>query len=71
MTGTAKLLILSQVILSLQLPFAIVPFVMFAADKRKMGALVASRWVTGLAVLIALTVITLNVKLLGDFDAPL
>jgi len=66
-TGTAKLLILSQVILSLQLPFAIVPLVMFTADKGKMGALVAPRWVTGLAV----TVITLNVKLLWDFVAAL
>ncbi len=47
--GTAKLLILSQVVLSLQLPFAIVPLVMFTADKRKMGALVAPRWMTGLA----------------------
>jgi manganese transport protein len=67
--GTAKLLILSQVTLSLQLPFAIVPLVMFTADKGKMGALVAPRWVTGLAVLIAVTVITLNVKLLWDFVA--
>ena len=39
--GTAQLLILSQVILSLQLPFAIVPLVMFTADRRKMGELVA------------------------------
>jgi manganese transport protein len=65
--GTAKLLILSQVILSLQLPFAIVPLVMFTADKRKMGTLVAPRWVTGLAVLTAIVVIALNVKLLVDF----
>ena len=39
-----------QVMLSLQLPFAIVPLVMFTADKRKMGVLVAPRWVTALAV---------------------
>jgi manganese transport protein len=69
--GTAKLLILSQVILSLQLPFAIVPLVMFTADKRKMGALVAPTWVTALAALIAVTVITLNLKLLWDFVAGL
>ena len=67
--GTAKLLILSQVVLSLQLPFAIVPLVMFTADKRKMGALVAPTWVTALAALIAVTVITLNLKLLWDFVA--
>lgn len=65
--GTAQLLILSQVILSLQLPFAIVPLVMFTADKRKMGELTAPRWVTALAVLTALIIIALNVKLLLDF----
>jgi manganese transport protein len=67
--GTAKLLILSQVILSLQLPFAVVPLVMFTADRRKMGALVAPRWMTLLAAAIAVTVIALNVKLLWDFAA--
>jgi manganese transport protein len=64
--GTAQLLILSQVILSLQLPFAIVPLVMFTADRRKMGELVAPRWVTILAALTALVIITLNIKLLYD-----
>ena len=44
--GTAKLLILSQVVLGLALPFAIVPLVMFTADRSKMGALAAPRWVT-------------------------
>lgn len=65
--GTAQLLILSQVILSLQLPFAIVPLVMFTADRRKMGELVAPRWVTALAALTALIIIALNIKLLVDF----
>ncbi|MBI4273787.1 MAG: Nramp family divalent metal transporter [Rhizobiales bacterium] len=65
--GTAKLLILSQVLLSLQLPFAIVPLVMFTADRNKMGALIAPRWVTLLAAITAITVIVLNVKLLVDF----
>jgi len=55
--GTAQLLILSQVVLSLQLPFAVVPLVMFTADKRKMGVLVAPRWLTTLAVLIAIIVV--------------
>ncbi|MFL4977261.1 MAG: Nramp family divalent metal transporter, partial [Xanthobacteraceae bacterium] len=64
--GTAQLLILSQVILSLQLPFAIVPLVMFTADRRKMGELVAPRWVTVLAAIVAVTIIGLNVKLLAD-----
>jgi manganese transport protein len=64
--GTAQLLILSQVILSLQLPFAIVPLVMFTADRRKMGELIAPRWVTALAALTALIIIVLNIKLLVD-----
>src|SRR6187551_580096 len=66
-SGTAKLLILSQVILSLQLPFAVVPLVMFTADRRKMGELTAPRWVTVFAVLIAAIIIILNLKLLSDF----
>ena len=67
--GTGKLLILSQVILSMQLPFAIVPLVMFTADKRKMGELVSPLWVTGLAGLVAAVVIVLNVKLVLDMIA--
>ena len=65
-SGTAKLLILSQVVLGLQLPFAIVPLVMFTADRRKMGELTAPRWVTVLAALTAAVIIALNVKLLYD-----
>ena len=42
--GTAKLLILSQVVLSLQLPFAVVPLVMMTASRAKMGPLAAPRW---------------------------
>jgi manganese transport protein len=65
--GTAQLLILSQVILSFQLPFAIVPLVMFTADRGKMGALIAPRWVTACAALVAAIIIALNVKLIIDF----
>src|SRR3954453_968136 len=64
--GTAKLLILSQVILGLALPFAIVPLVMFTADRAKMGELVAPRWVTALASLTAVVLIVRNIKLLYD-----
>jgi manganese transport protein len=64
---TAKLLILSQVVLSLQLPFAIVPLVHITASRTKMGALIAPMWLTALACLIAGTIITLNLKLLFDF----
>ncbi|MGL4324395.1 MAG: Nramp family divalent metal transporter [Beijerinckiaceae bacterium] len=64
---TAKLLILSQVILSLQLPFAIIPLVMFTASRQKMGAMVAPRWLTAAAALIAAIIVSLNIKLLVDF----
>jgi manganese transport protein len=67
--GTAKLLILSQVILGLALPFSIVPLVMFTADRRKMGALVAPRWVSALAAAVAVILIALNFKLLYDMVA--
>jgi len=67
--GTAKLLILSQVILGLALPFSIVPLVMFTADRRKMGALVAPRWVSALATVVAVILIALNFKLLYDVVA--
>ena len=64
--GSAQLLIFSQVVLSLQLPFAIVPLVMFTADRKKLGELVAPIWVTVLAVSTALIIIALNIKLLSD-----
>ena len=63
-TETGKLLILSQVILSFQLPFAIVPLVTFTADRAKMGALTAPRWLTAFAAVVAAIIIVLNVKLL-------
>jgi len=66
-SGSARLLILSQVVLSLQLPFAIVPLVMFTSDRRKMGELVAPRWVSVIAAVIAVVIIALNVKLFVDF----
>src|SRR5215208_5655801 len=66
-SGTAKLLILSQVILSLQLPFAILPLIMLTASRTKMGELRAPRWLTGVAAIVAAIVITLNVKLIVDF----
>ena len=64
--GSAKLLIFSQVVLSLQLPFAVVPLVMFTSNRRKMGEFVAPKWVTALAALTALIIVALNIKLLHD-----
>src|SRR4051812_6929783 len=64
--GTAKLLILSQVVLGLALPFSVIPLVMFTADRAKMGELVAPRWASALAALVAVVLIVLNLKLLYD-----
>ncbi|WP_396954629.1 Nramp family divalent metal transporter [Neobacillus sp.] len=66
--GTGQLLILSQVILSLQLSFAVVPLVMFTSDKRKMGEFVNKAWVKWLAWFVTSIIIVLNVYLLwGTF----
>ena len=62
--GTGPLLILSQVILSLQLPFAVFPLVAFTSDRRKMGAFVSPRWVSALAWAVAVIIGALNVYLL-------
>ena len=64
---TGKLLILTQVVLSLQLPFAVVPLVQFTASRGKLGDLVAPRWLTAVAMLIAATIILLNMKLVYDY----
>jgi manganese transport protein len=66
-SGSGKLLIFSQVILSLQLPFAVVPLVTLTASRAKMGELVAPRWLTVVAALVAALIIGLNLKLLADF----
>jgi manganese transport protein len=63
---TGKLLILSQVILGVQLPFAVVPLVQFTASRAKMGALRAPIWLIVLASVIAASLIVLNIKLLWD-----
>lgn len=65
-SGTAQLLILTQVVLSLQLSFAVLPLVLFTADRRKMGKLVAPRWLTAFAFLIGIVIAGLNAKLLLD-----
>jgi manganese transport protein len=58
--GTYQLLILSQVILSLQLPFAIVPLVHFTSDKLKMGAFANNIWVKASAWFVSVIIIGLN-----------
>src|ERR1700733_8434581 len=61
--GTYKLLILSQVILSMQLPFAVIPLIHFTNNKQRMGALANRAWVRVLAWLTAVLIVVLNVWL--------
>lgn len=69
--ATGKLLILSQVILSLQLGFAVIPLIHFVSDKKKMGDYVIPMWQKILSWLAALTIISLNVKLVFSEIADL
>jgi manganese transport protein len=62
-------LIGSQVVLSFGIPFALVPLLMFAADREVMGKLANPRWLTVLAGAIASMIIALNVFLLYQFVA--
>jgi manganese transport protein len=59
-----KMLVLSQVVLSLQLPFAVFPLILFTGDRRLMGQFVNPRWLQGLAWLVALLIAGLNLWLL-------
>ncbi|MGC8907898.1 MAG: Nramp family divalent metal transporter [Desulfomonilaceae bacterium] len=61
--GTYKLLILSQVILSLQLPFAVIPLVHFTNDRASMGQFANNLWMKTIAWIIAGAITGLNVKL--------
>jgi len=62
--GTGPLIILSQVILSLQLPFAVFPLVMFTSDPRKMGPFANPLWVKVLAYAVAVIIAVLNIYML-------
>ena len=64
--GVGRLLIFSQVVLSMQLPFAVIPLVRFVSQRRLMGALVAPRWLGAAAWVIAAVLVVLNLKLLFD-----
>jgi manganese transport protein len=70
-SGTAQLLVLSQVILSMQLSFAVFPLVMFTSDKVKMGEFVNPRWLKVLAYLVATVIASFNgwllVQVLGEW----
>lgn len=60
---TGALLVLSQVVLSLQLGFAVIPLIHFTSDKEKMGVFVIKNWMKICAWVIATIIVSLNVKL--------
>jgi manganese transport protein len=64
--GTAQLLVLSQVVLSMQLPFAVIPLVLFTSNRERMGDLASPAWVKLLAWGVAAVIVGLNAKLLLD-----
>jgi manganese transport protein len=63
-SGTARLLVFSQVVLSLQLPFAVWPLVRFTSDRAKMGAFANPGWLKALAYAVAAVISALNLWLL-------
>ncbi|MHA6723290.1 Nramp family divalent metal transporter [Sphingomonas sp. RS2018] len=67
-SGTARLLVLSQVVLSLQLPFAMVPLVQFTTSRTLMGDHANRGWLKYAAYLICAVVITLNLTLLYNMS---
>lgn len=67
-SGTAKLLVLSQVVLSLQLSFAVIPLVLFTSDRKKMGGFASKLPVKILAWTTAAIIVALNLKYLSDFS---
>lgn len=64
--GTSELLVLSQVILSMQLSFAVIPLVMFTNDKLKMGRFVNKNWFRILVWVISMIIVILNLYLLFE-----
>jgi manganese transport protein len=65
-SGTARLLVASQVVLSLQLPFAVIPLIQFTGDSRLMGGFATGRRMKAAAWAIAAIIIVLNVTLLAS-----
>jgi manganese transport protein len=64
--GTYRLLIFSQVILSMQLPFAVIPLIHFTSDKKRMGNFANAFWVRALAWTAAAIIVGLNLKLVAQ-----
>ncbi len=65
--GTTKLLMISQVVLSLQLPFAVIPLVRMTGDRRKMGEFVNPLWLKIAAWSISAVIVGLNITLMASW----
>jgi manganese transport protein len=66
-TGTTELLVLSQVILSLQLPFAVVPLMMFVGNRKLMAGFLPPFWMIATGWVCAAVIVSINLKLLADW----
>ncbi len=64
--AVGSLLVLSQVVLSMQLAFAVIPLITFTSDRRRMGEFTNAPWVVGLSLLVASIIVILNAKLVID-----
>ncbi|HEX5539417.1 MAG TPA: Nramp family divalent metal transporter [Methylophilaceae bacterium] len=68
-SGIAQLLIFSQVVLSMQLPFAVIPLIRFTSSRAKMGQFTNPRWLVLLAGAVASLIVTLNATILYNYLA--
>lgn len=68
-SGIAQLLIFSQVVLSMQLPFAVIPLIQFTSSRTKMGGFANPRWLIAAASFVAFLIVTLNVTMIYTFLA--
>ena len=68
-SGIAQLLIFSQVVLSMQLPFAVIPLIQFTSSRAKMGEFANPRWLIAAASFVAFLIVTLNLTMIYTFLA--
>ena len=68
--GTLQLIILSQVILSMQLPFAVIPLIRFTSDRKRMGEFANRAWVKVLSWSVAIVILGLNFWYAGSILIP-
>ena len=64
--GTSRLLVFSQVVLSMQLPFAVIPLVQFVSSGKVMGTLAIPRWLSAVSWVVSGVIVLLNILLLRE-----